>query len=250
MPAASAYQTRHARGDALQTHRHGTAYAALVLDGSHVECSADGARACTPGSVLLHPCFHAHGNRFGRQGAIVANLALPHAMAPPTGGGLVALQVPDLREARAVFAHGDLAALRELLRASCPVPARPTRWQAALVRALAEGDAPVAVIAAQVGVSTAHASRAIRAAYGMGPQALRRELRWRRAMQLLPTARPLADVAAEAGFVDQSHLHRVTRACSGLTLAQLRRHVAHAPPGDGHINPVQDRRGPCMAQSP
>lgn len=252
--AASAYQTRHARGDALATHRHGPAYAALVLDGSHIECSADGPRACVPGSVLLHPRFHAHGNRFGGHGAVVANLALPDAAAPPAGGGLVALQVTDLREARSVFAHGDLRGLRELLHAARPVPTQASAWQAALVRYLAEGDEPIARIAARLGVCAAHASRSIRDAYGMGPQALRRELRWRRALALMGSARSLADLAAEAGFVDQSHLHRVTRACTGLTPAQLRGRLGHVQLQHDHgphdrIKSVQDPPPAGVAQS-
>ena len=61
------FETRHDASDVLRTHRHGGAYAALVLDGSHVEASADGPIECTPGTLVLHPRWHAHGNRFGRQ---------------------------------------------------------------------------------------------------------------------------------------------------------------------------------------
>jgi AraC family transcriptional regulator len=218
------YLTRHHGSDALQTHRHAGAYAALVLDGSHVECSADGPVHCAPGTLLLHPCFHAHGNRFGTGGAVVLNLPLDASCAAGTDA-LLALQVPDLREARAVFRHGRLAALRELIAVSRPLHGEANAWQAELVRALHAGDEPIARIAARLGVSSAYASRAIQRAYGMGPQALRRELRWRHALRLLRGSRPLAEVAAEAGFADQSHLHRITLACSGLTPARLRAQV-------------------------
>lgn len=222
MATASAYETRHDPGTALATHRHGRAYAALVVDGCHVETSADGPVACTPGTLLLHPRFHAHGNRFGSQGARVLNLALD---AGPGAAGLVAMRTRDMGEARRVFEHGDMRGLSALVAASSRIADEPVPWQAALVAALRDSDEPVARIAGRLGVSAAHASRAIRRSYGMGPQALRRELRWRRALALLRDDAPLCEVAAQAGFADQSHLNRVARACSGMTPARLRRQV-------------------------
>jgi hypothetical protein len=41
MNARDAFVTRHERGDALPTHRHRSAYAALVLDGTYVQTSVD-----------------------------------------------------------------------------------------------------------------------------------------------------------------------------------------------------------------
>jgi AraC-like DNA-binding protein len=187
-----------------------------------MECSADGPVACTPGALLLHPRFHAHGNRFGGHGARVFNLALHPAIAPQK---LVTLQVPDLHDARRIFALGDAAALAALVAASPTLALEPVPWQTALVSALGDSDEPIARIAARLGVSSAHASRAILRAYGMGPQALRRELRWRRALALLHGDAPLAEVAAQAGFADQSHFARTTLACSGLTPARLRRQI-------------------------
>ncbi|HSI56951.1 MAG TPA: helix-turn-helix domain-containing protein, partial [Ideonella sp.] len=118
------------------------------------------------------------------------------------------------------------AALAALLRDSeaLAVPPAPD-WQAALVQALAEGDEPVGWIARRLGVSLAHASRSIRSAYGLAPQALRRELRWRRALALLAGDAPLAQIAASSGFADQSHFTRTTRLCAGLTPAALRRQI-------------------------
>src|SRR5690606_31981508 len=82
MAAIPCYLTDHACGDALPTHRHAGAYASLVLRGGYVETSADGPFACVAGTLVLHPPFHAHGDRFGSRGARVANLALPGALAP------------------------------------------------------------------------------------------------------------------------------------------------------------------------
>lgn len=229
------YETRHGRDDTLALHRHADAYAALVLDGSHVEVSVDGARECTPGTLVLHPRFHAHGNRFGSSGARVINLALPMNAHDESR----VLRVPDLRETRRCFEHGDPVALQALLAEATPAPERDDddSWRAAFLAALRDGDAPIAAIARRIGVSAAYASRALRRSHGMGPQALRRELRFRRALMLFNGGDCLADVAQQAGFADQSHMTRTVRAHSGLTPSQLR----------GQVKCVQDRAACTMA---
>ncbi|MFC4820394.1 AraC family transcriptional regulator [Dokdonella ginsengisoli] len=219
---AACYETRHARGDALPTHRHREAYAALVLDGSYEENSVDGPLPSRPGVLLLHPPYHAHGNRFERSGARVINLVLPAL------DGVAQAQarlVPDLREAIAIFRHAPQR-FAQLRAASTPCePPQVPAWQRAFVEALGAGDRPIADLAREFGVSAAHASRALSLSHGMSPQALRRELRWRRALALLATPAPLADVAADAGFADQSHLTRVVRAHAGLPPSALRRRI-------------------------
>lgn len=229
-------ETRHRAGDSLATHRHGQAYAALVVDGSYWESSLEGPVLCVPGTLLLHPHFHAHGNRFGRHGARVINLALPDALIPEQRSHW---QVDCLKEAVDVFAS-QAEALPDLLASAQPAamePAERSGWQANFMRQLQDSDLPVARIARQAGVSDAYASRSLRRSHGLSPQLLRRELRLRRALSLLAEDQPLADIAAICGFADQSHLSRVVRACTGLPPARLRRQVKS----------VQDRRGAYLA---
>lgn len=224
------YETRHHRGDALPTHRHHDAYAALVLDGGYEELSADGPLSCGPGVLLLHPRYHAHGNRFERSGARVINLALPAAA---DVAHVQAYRVPDLREAAAILRRAPERF--DELRAACPThaPAEIPAWQRAFVEALGASERPIAEIARGFGVSAAHASRALSASFGMSPRALRREFRWRRALALLSTPAPLAEVAAGAGFADQSHFTRVTRTHAGLSPSALRRQINCVQYGTG-----------------
>jgi AraC-like DNA-binding protein len=98
-------------------------------------------------------------------------------------------------------------------------------WHKAFLKALSDSDESVGSIARQLGVSAAHASRDLQTSFGIPPQALRRELRWRRSLELLSTTASLRDIAAACGFADQSHLTRVVRAHSGLTPARLREHI-------------------------
>jgi AraC-like DNA-binding protein len=227
--------TRHAGGDTLPTHRHIEGYAALVVEGVYTEMSLDGPMACRPGTVVLHPPFHAHGNRFGARGARVVNMPLPR---PCDEANRLALSTAELREARRILERHPgrwrevLGEAREEGFVDLP------DWQRAFVDALRGSDAPLGAIAREIGISAAHASRALRESHGMTPQALRRESRWRRALALLPGDLPLAEVALHAGFADQCHLTRISRAFTGLAPGALRR----------RIKCVQDARGRLVRQ--
>lgn len=233
-PAGAAYRTRHGRGATLATHRHRAPYAALVLDGDYTESSLDGPLPCRPGTLVLHPAYHAHGDRFGGLGASAINIELAEANFELTAS---AWQVHDLREAVEVFERCPQR-LSELLACARPQAAvELPDWQGELLRTMAESEHDIAVLARRLGVSAEHASRALSRSYGMSPRALRREARWRRALQLLGGALPLAEVAAAAGFADQSHLHRIVVAHAGCTPARLRRQIKY----------VQDRHAAIAA---
>ncbi len=216
------HETRHASGDALRTHRHGPAYAALVLEGSYVEASADGPVECTPGTLVLHPRYHAHGNRFGHLGARVVNLALPESGEPAT---LQVLRVPGRSDAEAVFLRSPHELLALIDASSSEQVVLLHAWQAGFLHELQHGDAPIEQIARHAGVSCEHASRTFLRTHGMAPQALRRELRSRQALALLAGGASLADIAARSGFADQSHLTRTVRAMTGQPPGRLRRQI-------------------------
>jgi AraC family transcriptional regulator len=218
------YETRHHRGTTMPMHRHREAYAALIVDGAYVETSVDGPVSCTPGTLVLHAHFHAHEDSFGRLGARVMNVTLPETW---RGTRAEVLSVPHLREAMQILRCGT-EHLHELLASSVPHESLQVRdWQQAFLHALGESEEPVGTIARRLGVSAAHASRELRSSFGMSPQALRRELRWRRSLELLATDVPLRDVAAQTGFADQSHFTRTVRAHSGHSPAGLRRHIKY-----------------------
>ncbi len=81
-------------------------------------------------------------------------------------------------------------------------------------------------LAGELGVHPTYLARMFRKHYGWTMAERVRELRLAYAMkQLAESERPLADVAAAAGFYDQSHLNRVVKRFTGLTPAQLRTSV-------------------------
>jgi AraC family transcriptional regulator len=79
-------------------------------------------------------------------------------------------------------------------------------------------------LAAEAGVHPGHLTRGFRQAFGCTPGAYQRLCRVQRATGLLRRTRaPLAEIADQCGFSDQSHLTRAVRTHLGLTPARLRR---------------------------
>ncbi len=219
-----AYDTAHDGDSVLPTHRHRAPYLSLVLAGSYVEASPDGLLQCRPGTVVLHPPFHAHGDRFGRRGARTLNIDVAGGPLPGPEGA-TAWQVDDPAAVRDVFLHAP-ARLPELLGDAVRLaPATLPGWQMEMAAAMRDGDAEITVIARHAGVSAEHASRSFAASHGMSPRALRGEWRWRWALRLLAGDLPLAEVAATAGYSDQSHLCRVSRGLAGCSPARLRERI-------------------------
>ncbi|MFD8495435.1 helix-turn-helix domain-containing protein [Amycolatopsis sp. NPDC059657] len=88
----------------------------------------------------------------------------------------------------------------------------------AAARALNSPEAlPVATLADRFGVSPRQLRRRVTAAVGYGPKTLEGVLRLRRALRLLESGGPAAEVAVSAGYADQPHLTRELRKLAGLT---------------------------------
>ncbi len=127
----------------------------------------------------------------------------------------------DSGNADADALRSDLAAA--LLHSARGVPRRKLRPTTDSVLAarlapmleLLDRDDPGPVLdelAAMVGMSKFQLIRATRRATGLTPSAWRQNRRVTRARKMLGEGRSLADTAAELGFADQSHFHRVFRA--------------------------------------
>lgn len=83
------------------------------------------------------------------------------------------------------------------------------------------------MLTAELGVSPRTLRRRCLEAFGFGPKTLARILRFQRFLDLLRREPGgLADLAAAAGYADQSHLSRETLDLAGLTLRPLRDQLA------------------------
>jgi len=82
------------------------------------------------------------------------------------------------------------------------------------------GNVTLDELASSAGVSRHRISRLFGAAYGMPPHRFQLACRIAAARRMLERGVPVAEVALEAGFVDQSHLHRHFRKTLGMTPAR------------------------------
>ncbi|MEU3448013.1 helix-turn-helix domain-containing protein [Streptomyces thermolilacinus] len=141
--------------------------------------------------------------------------------------------------------HGAAAALEEAALCLAAEAPRPDPLLRAVAARLGAGWS-VAATAEAVGLGARQLHRRSLDAFGYGPKTLARVLRLQRALALVRAGTPYAEVAAVAGYADQAHLARDTRALTGRTLtAYAAEHLAERPPGT-----PQDRRADGRADYP
>lgn len=236
--------TNYAGGSALPWHEHDDAYLCLVAAGSYTQHGSGRDTDCRHGLLLVHPRGHRHANRFPNEGARCLSMFLSAELADDAGvrrllGDHRALQLPgaDLllrRLEHELAASDDAAALAlhsavlELVAQACRLDdaaGRPV-WLKRVLERL--HDDPLATpslreLAALAGVHPAHLARRFQQAQGVSVGEYQRGLRIGVARKALTEGtRPIAAVAAEAGFTDQSHFARVFKRMTGQTPRDFR----------------------------
>ena len=235
----------------IPRHCHEMAYFSLVLRGCYLEkYSQKRERQCDSANVLYHPAGEPHSDAFGNRGGTVFSIELePKWMSKLREYELQAedsLALPDRQTSwlawRAYQAFTDSdprSALRleataiELLyqlpcKHSGQVEFGTARWLKDAIQILhAEFRQPFSLnaIAQRVGAHPAHLARAFRRCHRMTVGQYVRRLRVEYAMNALAGEDSLSNIAAHAGFSDQSHLGRVFRVATGMTPRQFR--LAH-----------------------
>ena len=244
----------YAPGLRLQPHEHATASVAVVLRGGwEGELDRRASTLQRGDTVLVTPAGARHWNAFfpaetevvvveleperSRLGAEYRSLLSAPATLHQRGlGGLAARLAAELG---APDAHSPLLSeglALELLATvgraagSEGVPARP-RWLDRAEECLRSGLSrswTLGTLSAEVEVEPTRLVRAFRRHLKTTPADYLRQLRVDEARRLLSdTLRPIADVAFETGFTDQSHLTRVFRRSLGETPAAFRRRFRH-----------------------
>lgn len=232
----------------LPRHCHERAYFSLVLSGSYQEhYSRKRQRHCDSESVLYHPAGEAHSDAFDNCGGAIfsieleprwtstlreyelqaeQSLALPHRL-------VSWLAWRAYRAFRDSYQRSDLlleATAIELLyqlpwKHSAQAESGTPPWLKEVAEILhAEFSRPFSLtaIAQRVGAHPVHLARAFRRCQGMTVGQYVRKLRVNYAMHALAGEDSLSDIAAHAGFSDQSHLGRVFRTATGMTPLQFR----------------------------
>ena len=84
-----------------------------------------------------------------------------------------------------------------------------------------KGSASIEALASEIGWSRRHLATRFREATGLPPKALARLIRIEHAAQRVRAGTPLADIAYESGYADQSHFNRDFRELVGCTPTQF-----------------------------
>ena len=240
----AAYPSRYR----VPPHRHESAYITFVVRGRLEEVVAGRSERFEPQGMVLKPAGMVHSNRFGDSGA---QLLLVEVLPSLTQGSpgvsrvleevwlaqsprVAGLMLRVYRELRGQDTYSGLSAegllleaFAELARATSPRPAAATERYLERVRERlhAEFTCPlrIADLAAAEAVSPPRLARQFRARFGRGiGEYLRRvRLDWV-AQALLNSDRPIALLALQAGFADQSHLTRWFARFLGTTPGRYR----------------------------
>jgi AraC-like DNA-binding protein len=237
-------ETRHPRGMCLERHAHGHACVNFVLEGCYREDIGGLRGAYRPRQAAFKPAGTEHANRFEHAGA---RCLLVELVDEDVARAAFALD-DVVWTARPAAARTALALWHELARsdASSALVVEQLAWElyaavlgveqpartpsAAVQRACAalhdDPRAPwtLGALAAHVGLRRAQLARACRAAHGTTVGEHLRHLRVDElARTLALEQRPVAELAGELGFADQSHATRAFRARFATTPAAWRR---------------------------
>ncbi len=235
----------------LPSHYHARACFAVVLEGSVDKAfHHSAAYPSPPNTIVTMPPEERHGDQFERQGArllVVEPVDVSREVLQPCADVLT--RVNHFREDEVTdrawrIAHElawpdvvsplvieglvlEMLALAMRRNASQPIQHQPPLWLSnaeEFLRASFNRSVRMTEVAAAVGVHPVHLARTFRQHYGLTPGAYVRRLRldWA-AAQLATSTHPLASIAVEAGFSDQSHFTRTFRGYTGLTPAQYRK---------------------------
>jgi len=238
-------QTVHSAGSTLPTHYHERDYFCFVTSGRFEETAGGARHRCASDTVVFHPRGDVHADAFDTRTRCL-NIELPPELGLAGAGvgdafarrdqrraaGLAAIGRKIQRELRAPDAASGLALQGLVLELAAEwmrshPGRRPPAWLAEVLRIVrAEYAAGIDCrgIAARVGVHPVRLSREFRLAYHVTMTELALRLRVEHAARMLRTTQlPLAAIALDAGFTDQSHLARVFRRYAGTTCARYRR---------------------------
>lgn len=260
-PAIRIEQVQVAEGTRLRGHGHDVPHFCFLERGGFEERHAGRWRPVAPGTLRSSPADDAHDILFrapsrcvlvfvlGDPGATTPRL--PEARRFATSSRLQALARRLLRDLGPRTDASPLsveATVLELIAATLPDgPAdrtgEPPPWLLRVRERLDDqpGQAVSASdLASATGYHPVYVARAFRRYFGIGLGEYARLLRAERARALLRRSdEPLAWVAAETGYADQSHLSRAMRRFLGATPTQVRRGDARL----AQVASVQEPRG-------
>jgi AraC family transcriptional regulator len=239
-------------------HSHELAYLGVVLEGRSNQTAARTIRNCHPGTLTYHPPGETHSDHFfGPRVRLLQIEINPRRLEEIAGGftslilrpihrsniqqtWLVSRLQNELRQ-RDELSHLVVEGLtlelmaevwRGFLRSSSSRRPEWLKMADALIHDRFAEQFSLSEVAMEVGVHSSHLAREFRRFYRKTMGEKVRELRVEFACgELHRSDKPLAEIAAQAGFCDQSHFSRVFRNSVGTTPDQFRRNSQHCKSG-------------------
>jgi AraC family transcriptional regulator len=237
---ARARRVVHPCQQRIDEHRHDWVCLDIYVLGSYLELH-DGAQVyLSSPSVVLRPACEDHANRVDDGGLEMIGIQFDPSWLRCAGietrrertrcwiGGKVAIAAQWLASmwTRPGIPEADMADMtaRFLHVARTTAPCVPPAWLDRVLNVLSSETAPTtANLAKRLDLHPAWLARAYRATVGEGLQETLRRKRVERAVYLLRNSdRGAAEIAAETGFCDQSHMNRGFRAVMGRSPLQVR----------------------------
>jgi AraC family transcriptional regulator len=217
----------------LPKHSHPRGCVAVVVEGAVDKSFSRVSGTATQGAVITMPPVEPHVDAFGRTGArlIVAEANVDQEVALQRDWTALLIATKIGRELAHPDAFTPLAveglALELAVATRRLSPSGIPRWLRAareLVLEHALEPLSVAAVAAQVGVEPRLLARSFRRHFGdsIGEYVRNARLDWA-AARLVHSDEPLASLAFEAGFADQSHFTRSFKRRVGLPPGRFRR---------------------------
>jgi AraC family transcriptional regulator len=239
----SVAEVTYTPGAEYAQHTHERTYVALALSGRYEEEVGNRADVAESASVVLMPAGTPHANRIADHGARSMVITFEPALRTLTGaepsewrivqGGAAARILLRLYLAFRLSGPAEMATMEELLLEFCDriilprlAPAAPRAVGRAMqiLRSTDDQSIRPGDVARRLGLDPSYLARAFRRAQGESMGETLRRIRAKRAASLLAsTSRPLAEIAFNVGFADQSHFCRVFRSQIGLTPLAYRR---------------------------
>jgi len=239
-------ESQYAPGTRLARHAHARAYFCLVVRGGYRETGAAYERECGPSSIVAHPAGEQHADHFVAASSRLFRVEMDDAWlakssevgvrldapAEVHGGPLSQVAVRLFRESRSPDTLTPL--MIEALTLELAVgmarrrgPGGAPEWLPRVEEYLREHDgAPLRLeeIARSGGVHPSQVNRVFRARHGVSVGEYARRLRIERAArELVMSTTPISEIAAAAGFADQSHFSRVFARVIGISPGRYRK---------------------------
>lgn len=242
-------ETAHRAMSRLPRHAHENSYFCFILEGIYTEIYGKREVVCKPSTLTFRRSGELHENRFHDQAGRVFILEIPSQWIERLrenslslketiefrGGASPQLAARLNREFHRTDSASFLALeglaleiLAEAARRSSSTSERATpRWLRQTREMLIEHFSEkltLAQIAAQVGVHPVHLASVFRQRYGCTVGEFVRRLRIEHACrEIIKGELPLATIALEAGFADQSHFSKAFRFYIGMTPTEYQR---------------------------